>query len=501
VIGTVAGLGALGLQALFHLIMEGLLGSVAGHHPARPSGDGGYEPASAFRSPWLIPLIVALGGLVSSLIVRRLAPEAAGHGTDAAIDAANRDPTGMRGRVPAIKLLASGATIGTGGSGGTEGPVAQISAGLASVVARKFGLTEKDARIALAAGLAAGVGAIFQTPVGAAVLGAELLVLYGLVREALPPALISTAVSWLIFISVHGAGPFFGDQSETRMGGPGVWVLAAGLGLVAGFVGRVYARVFYATGSWLQRRQPAWARAVLGGLAVGALGLVVPGVLGTSYGIPEQVMDREFLFRTSVWIVIAIPFAKIIATSVTIGSGGSAGVFGPGILVGAGLGAALWRVYEPLGFAGSSPAPFVIIGMACCLGPIIHAPLAVTVMVWESTRATELMPGVVFATVIAVAVVGPRTIYHSQLATVGEPESRRLTARIHAELAGERYRPAAEALGRVLTARIRANIRRGWRGRERVTQVTQSGRVAVDGKVAVVEPRSDPAVHRPVGPL
>jgi CIC family chloride channel protein len=488
--GTVAGLGALGLQALVSLITDGVLGGVAGYRPARPSGEGGFEPASGFRSPWLIPLVVAVGGLVSSLLVRRVAPEAAGHGTDRAINAANRDPTGMRARVPAIKLLASGTTLGTGGSGGTEGPVAQISAGLASLVARRFRLTYADARIALAAGLAAGIGAIFHTPVGAAVLGAELLVLYGLVWEALPPALISTGVSWLIFISINEPGPFFGNQSAASLGGPGAWVLVAALGLATGVVGRLYAWTFYAIDSWLERQRPTWVWSLLGGLAVGLLSLAVPGVLGTSYGIPEQVMDREFLLGASVWLVVAIPFAKIIATSVSIGSGGSAGVFGPGILIGAGVGAASWRLCEPLGIAGSSPMPFVIIGMAACLGPIIHAPLAVVVMVWETTHATGLLPGVVLATLIATAVVGPRTIYHSQLATVGGPQSKRLTGKIHAELAGERFRPAAEEFRRILLAKIRTSFR--WRRKHE--HIAVGGHLRAPGKSAVVEPR----IHRGV---
>ena len=135
-IGVVAGLGAVAFYTALHLATHYLLGSLGGFTPASTAGEGGIHAASGFARPWAIPLVVGLGGLVSGLLVFGLAPEAEGHGTDAAIHAVHTNPKGMRPRVTFVKLVSSAITIGSGGSGGREGPTAQISASFGSMLAR-----------------------------------------------------------------------------------------------------------------------------------------------------------------------------------------------------------------------------------------------------------------------------------------------------------------------------------------------------------------------------
>ena len=146
--------------------------------------------------PWLLPLVTGAGALIAGIIVFNLAPEAEGHGTDSAIDAIHHKGARLRARVPPIKLIASAITIGSGGSGGREGPAAQISAGFGSLLAQWLRLDVQDRRIAVAAGMGAGIGAIFRAPLGGAVMAAEILYIHDLEVEALIPGLIASIVGY-----------------------------------------------------------------------------------------------------------------------------------------------------------------------------------------------------------------------------------------------------------------------------------------------------------------
>ena len=148
-IGIIAGLGAVVFYEALRLATHFFLGVLAGYLPPTPAGEGGRAGTGHFVRPWAIPLVVTLGGLLAGLIVFTWAPEAEGHGTDAAIDAVHHNPRGIRLRAVVIKIIASAITIGSGGSGGREGPTAQISAGFGSLLARLLDLSPEDGRIAV----------------------------------------------------------------------------------------------------------------------------------------------------------------------------------------------------------------------------------------------------------------------------------------------------------------------------------------------------------------
>ena len=194
--------------------------------------------------PWAVPIVVALGGLISGIIVFRLAPEAEGHGTDAAIAAFHHGARRIRGRIPIVKLVASSITIGSGGSGGREGPTAQIGAGFGSFLARVLDLDARDARIAVAAGMAAGIGAIFRAPLGGAVLGVEIPYREDVEADALVPSFVASVVAFSIFGVLIGFAPIFG-QITAVFNDPRQLVYYALIGLVAGVVGRMYISGFY----------------------------------------------------------------------------------------------------------------------------------------------------------------------------------------------------------------------------------------------------------------
>lgn len=416
VIGVVAGLGAALFFWALQLATDLFLGVVAGYHPPLPLGEGGAPGLPLTSTPLLVPAVVAIGGLLSGAIVFALAPEAEGHGTDAAIDAIHHHGGRIRARIPPIKLVASAITIGSGGSGGREGPAAQISAGFGSLLAAWLRLSPQDRRIAVAAGMGAGIGAIFRAPLGGAVMAAEILYLHDLEVEAIIPGLIASIVGYAVFGGFYGFEPIFGAQPGIALESPIQLPYYAALGIACGLVGIVYARSFYAiAGAFHRLRIPRWVMPAVGGLAVGIIGLALPEVLHTGYGWVQVGMSQDLL-GLPLWVVLLLPFAKIVATGLSIGSGGSGGIFGPGMVIGGFVGAAVWRLlFDVLPGLPADPAPFVIVGMMALFGGIAHAPLAVMLMVAEMTGNLSLLAPAMIAVALSTALVGDRTIYRSQL--------------------------------------------------------------------------------------
>jgi CIC family chloride channel protein len=215
VIGIMAGLGAMALYFGIKLFEYLFLDSLAGARIPHPVGEGGSVVfVYAVKHPYALPLVVGLGGLISGLIVYTIAPEAEGHGTDAAIDAYHNKQGKIRRRIPFVKLVASAITIGSGGSAGREGPTAQLAAGIGSAIADMFHLSPQDRRIAVAVGIGAGIGTIFKAPIGGAVLAAEVLYRRDLEPEVIFPAIVASSVGYSIFASIVGFEPIFGYYTE-----------------------------------------------------------------------------------------------------------------------------------------------------------------------------------------------------------------------------------------------------------------------------------------------
>ena len=425
-IGIVAGLGAIAFMLAIDWVTQASLGSIVGYLPPSPAGEGNIG-IQAMTRPWLLPIVTALGGLLSGIIVFSLAPEAEGHGTDAAIDAIHHKAGRIRARIPPIKLIASAITIGTGGSGGREGPTAQISAGFGSLLAQWLGLSVQDRRIAVAVGMGAGIGAIFRAPLGGALMAAEILYIHDLEVEAIIPSLIASIVGYSIYATAYGYGPIFGDQSSIGFTHPVQLLYYGLLGVICGVGGLLYERSFYGFTSLFHRLAwPRWLKPAVAGFAVGLLGLILPGAMHTGYGW-VQISMGQGLLELPLWAVLLLPFAKILATSLSIGSGGSGGIFGPGMVIGGMLGASFWRLaHGVLPQMPPDPAPVVIIGMMALFGGIAHAPLAVMLMVAEMTGNLSLLAPAMVAVAISTALVGDRTIYRSQLRTRADSPAHRV---------------------------------------------------------------------------
>jgi CIC family chloride channel protein len=387
---------------------------------------------------WMVPLITGLGGLIVGLIVTRLAPEAEGHGTDAVIGALHKRQGKMRARIPFVKGLASSITLGSGGSGGTEGPVAQISAGLASALSSLFKLSDSDRKLLVISGMAAGIGSIFKIPLGAALFSSEVLYTRDFEVRALVPSIIASVVGYSVFSSAFGWSHLFVIPMESiGYSHPESLILYAILGLVCAGASTFYVRVFYKTkdlfDSW--HSIPKFVRPAIGGALVGIIALLLPQVLGTGYGWLQfalygqaPIATVEDLSNTTAILLLsllALVIAKIVATSLTIGSGGSAGVFGPSIVIGGFIGALVGMIFHFFGlFLWIDISATTVVGMIAFFAAAAKTPISSIIMGSEMTGGYTLLAPIMLATVIAYVASGQKNgIFRNQLANRADLEA------------------------------------------------------------------------------
>jgi CIC family chloride channel protein len=434
-IGLVAGFGATAFFYMIQAVTNYLLGGITGFYPPNPAG----EPASiATVHPryLLIPISTTIGGLVAGLLIYKFAPEAEGHGTDAAIDAFHNKGGYIRARVPIVKTIASAFTIGSGGSAGREGPTAQIAAGFGSIIGGLFDLSAKERRIALAAGIGAGIGSIFKSPFGGAILGAEILYSGADVEpEVLIPAFIASPIGYVIFGSFTGYTPIFGYTVTYSFSQPLTILLFALLGIVCAAGGRLYTLTFYATKKMFDRLKVSnYVKPMIGGAMAGAIAIFFPEVAGLGYGFLQLPLNGNFASITTNYFLIptALTLAllvllKIVATSITVGSGGSGGVFAPALVIGGFIGALMYLVFHSfVPSLAPSAAPFVVIGMMALFAGVGRVPIAVILMVSEMTGTLQLIVPSMVAVVISYYLVGPRySIYKSQVLTRADSPAHR----------------------------------------------------------------------------
>lgn len=427
VLGVVAGLGAIVFQMSFEFLRLLCFRTLMGVDPGHPGGEPPdfVFPLAARFTPWLMVLLPALGGLGAGLLVHFLAPEARGHGTDAAILAYHRRGGLIRKRVPLVKLAATVLSMGTGGSGGREGPIAQIGAGFGSFLATRMGMGVKYRRWLLAAGLGAGVGAIFRAPLAGAIFAAEVLYSTAEVEtEVILPAAVTSIVAYAVFAAKYGYGQMFTRTEHFGFSNPQELGPYLVLAIVVAAVALLYIKVFYGTEGLFRRlRMPAWLKPVLGGALTGGVGLLlylqvedhrVVDVLSTGYGILQDVIGQGP--RVGIAVLLLVAFGKILTTSLTIGSGGSAGVFGPSMVIGGTLGAAVGQVFH-LWMPGivSHPSSFAVVGMAGFFAAAAKTPLSTVIMVSEMTGNYELLVPAVWVCSLAFLVSRRWSIYRSQV--------------------------------------------------------------------------------------
>lgn len=419
-IGIICGASAVGLSVLTSFFTGLFLGSGAGFIP--PSSGGQQAPyAFIVERPWMLPMIAGAGGLAVGLLLYRFAPrtEEEGHGTDAVIDAFHNKEGNIRGREPVLTGIASPLTLGSGGSGGMEGPMSQIGAGISSVLAKAFKFDADDRRIAVAAGLAAGIGSIFKVPLGAALFSTEVFYRRDFEVKVIVPSVIASVVGYTVFGLVFGWAPIFSiSQDSAKYIRPESLLLYGAIGVICAAASMAYVRSFYfASRAFANLKQvPAYVKPAIGGAAVGAIAVVAPQVMGTSYGWLQLAMLKSPLLMP-IWIILAIAVLKIVATSLTIGSGGSAGVFAPTMAIGGLLGAFIGGLFHALGlFLWVDVSATAIVGMVAFFSATTKTPISTIVMGSELTSGYGLLAPMMIATVVAYAASGLNSsIFKSQV--------------------------------------------------------------------------------------
>ncbi|MBU0754489.1 MAG: chloride channel protein [Planctomycetes bacterium] len=426
-VGIVAGFGAVAFFYLLDFSKHYFLVELAGYHPAGPSGEAPLMAASGTEfKRWMLLILPALGGLLSGWIVYSLAPEAEGHGTDAAIETFHFKQGKVRVRVPFVKAVTAALTIGTGGSGGREGPIAQIGSGFGSMLGTWLKLPSYERRILMAAGMGAGVGAIFHAPLAGALFAAEVLYReMDLEHEVIIPAVIASIIAYSVFSLHFGWTHLFVTPGFTFTN-PAQLLPYLILALVAAGGSILYIKIFYSTQKMFGKlRLPNHFKPAIGGLIVGGLGYFLPEVLSTGYGVVQAAFNGEVsLWLTSgvytgmaaAGLLALIALGKMVATAFSIGSGGSGGVFGPAVVIGGALGGVIGIVAQQA-FPGMDiqPGAFVVVGMAGFFAAAANTPISTIIMVSEMTGNYNLLVPSMWVCMIAYTLCRRYTIYEKQL--------------------------------------------------------------------------------------
>ncbi|NOR15396.1 MAG: hypothetical protein GQ544_06815 [Candidatus Aminicenantes bacterium] len=386
VVGVVAGLASVGFKAMIGFFQglfwrtDSILGAVA-------------------SQPWYYTVLIpVLGALIFSPLIHFGAREAKGHGVPEIMEAIILRGGRIRPKVVVIKSLASSICIGSGGSVGREGPIVQISSSIASSIGRMFRVKEKGMRTLVAAGAAAGIGATFNAPIAGALFAVEVLLgEFGV--YSFSPIIVASVMATLTSRMVTGEdfAAFIVPEYTLRS----VWEIGPYilLGLVSGLVAILFIKSLYFLEDRYDRlRVHPLVKPVTGGLVVGAIGLAFPQIFGVSYESIDACLQNEVVLG----LAFVLVFAKILATSFTLGSGGSGGIFAPSLFLGAMTGGFVGSIFHNL-FPNSmsSPGAFSLVGMGAVVAAATHAPITAIIIIFELTNDYKIILPLMLSCIIA----------------------------------------------------------------------------------------------------
>jgi CIC family chloride channel protein len=378
---------------------------------------------------YLFVVLPALGALAGYLLIKHFASIEHLRGTDSAIRAFHHRGGTISGQVVPVKSVASVLTVGSGGSGGYEGPVTLIGAAVGSVIARRLKLSVRACRILMAAGLSAGIAALFQAPLAGALFGFEIFYSSSDVEyETLLPCFIASTISYSIFACFFGWSTLFAMPQECAYNSGLRLLPYFALAIVITYAARFYIDFFRKSEMrFATMRFPRWMKVALGGLMTGAIGFFFPDILGSSYAMIQSsfVAAGSEAFSSDpcfvIVVFIAFSFLKAIATAFTVSSGGSGGVFAPALVCGASLGAGVGMLFQkllPLSF-GINASAFALVGMAGFVAAAVRIPLSAIVMVSEISGNHMLLAPAMWVCGISFWLNNGWSLYRSQVHSRG----------------------------------------------------------------------------------
>lgn len=413
VVGAGAGLGAVA----FRYLVFGFTWLATGNDEF---GQQGWVASNhlAWLGVGFYAVIPVLGGLLYGPLISRFAREARGHGVPEVMIAVAENGGRIRPQVTVVKAVASAVCIGTGGSVGREGPIVQIGAALASSFGQWVRMPENRLRVLVACGAAGGISATFNAPITGVFFAVELI-LRELSVEAIFTIMLSAMVADVIARVFFGSAPFLTQlPAGIELNHIANYLLVALLAAFAGLLGIVFKNVLYKTEDVCDRlwgRRPDWARPAVGGIVLGLLLLAVPQL----YGVGYPVMYAAFAGHYAIWFLVILVAGKMLACSLTIGIGGSGGVFAPSLFVGATSGMAFGLIVQHvIGTAVGHPALYAIVGMGAVFASAARAPLTALASTVEMTGDFTLTLPVMLAVAVGTTVsrgLSYGTIYTAKL--------------------------------------------------------------------------------------
>jgi chloride channel protein, CIC family len=431
-IGAGSGLGAVA----FRYLISFFTWLATGH---AQFGQQGRLPSG--HLPWLglafFVLIPAIGGLVYGPLIYRYAREARGHGVPEVMIAVADNGGRIRPEVSVVKALASALCIGTGGSVGREGPIVQIGSAMASSLGQWIRMPENRLRILVACGAAGGISATFNAPVTGVFFGVEII-LREFSVDALFTVMLSAMIADITAIPFLGSKPFLsGFPAGIVLQHPRNYLLVAVLAVLAALMGLAFKTVLYNTEDLCDRgwrKRPEWARPAAGGLVLGLLLLAIPQLYGVGYPVMYKTTAGDY----ALWFVLLLTFGKIAATSLSIGIGGSGGVFAPSLFIGVTSGMAFGDIVHHLfGPGAGQPVLYAVVAMGAVFTAAARAPLTSLASVVEMTGDFSLTLPVMLAVAVASTVsraLSYGTIYTTKLLRRGTDIDRATPWRALADL-------------------------------------------------------------------
>jgi len=391
IIGILAGFAAIGIRAL----IEGI--------SALSFSGAGNQLENIISTSWYwIIIIPALGGLIVGPLIYFFAPEAKGHGVPEVMQAILLRGGTIRPRVAIVKALASAITIGTGGSVGREGPIIQIGSSLGSTVGQFFKMPTSRLKTLVGCGAAAGIAAAFNAPIAGALFAVEIILMDFAVAQ-FSPIVISSVMATVVSHSFEGKFAAFTVPTYQYVSPYEIGFYFV-LGAVSGIVSYLFVKVLYYSEEYFDEKFkfPEYFKPVIGGLAIGLIALIFPQVMGVGYDSINAALHGNMIW----YVALGLVFVKIIATSVTLGSGGSGGIFAPSLFMGAMLGAFFGyfvNLYFPDITAG--PGAYALVAMGGLVAGTTRAPVTAIIIVFELTNDYDiilpLMVTVVISTILS----------------------------------------------------------------------------------------------------
>ena len=375
---------------------------------------------------WALLFLPAAGAVAGSLLIKRFSSLRHARGTDSAVYAYHHNDGVIPPAVVPVKSVASVLTVASGGSAGYEGPITLIGAACGSFLSSILHLDGRARRILMAAGLAAGIGALFRAPLAGALFAAEIFYSSSdLEYDVILPSFVASAVSYTVFSCFLGWRPLFDMPSYSFENGMRLFPYIA-LALVVALGARFYISFFRGTEAFFTRMDvPSWVKVLIGGLATGVMGFFLPDIMGPGYNVishlfatPDSAVLSDTVTRHWPLHGFLIFFLlKVVATAYTVGSGGSGGVFAPALVCGGSLGAAVGIAFESVlpSSMGIHPAAFALVGMAGFIAAAVRCPLTAIVMVAEISGNHELLLPTMWVCGIAFWLNNGWSLYRSQV--------------------------------------------------------------------------------------